>query len=404
MSRFNKKNTRKTFNYFITLLILIIAAEILVFLLVKKEYFLSRLPTFNNSFQQSISQKSCQDIPETVSKYQCWEELLELILKEKGIKDAFLVFDDLYRTERQFASGCHGYAHRLGEITYQLLIKGQDFDFPPQTAYCGYGFYHGLTELLIQTKGPKEAGKLCDSKKSEITQVLYDACYHGIGHGALSQTAQSDVWGNPQEMVNSALNLCQEATNDSIQKSRCASGAFMELGNNFSEGKLQLTSLRNDPLSICRQQQDFGKMDCYTQMNGVLNSVAGGRLKESAKFVEAIDEDKYAIEAIITLAAPTIDITNPDYTDDIQVCRNLQKRLHLPCIKGLVLGFMLRGQPGIEYEQAIKFCKLSTFSEDERESCNELLLRHSSEMYSKDTMKIICSQVESQHKQFYCSS
>ena len=351
----------------------------------------------------NISIAYCDKFQNLGSKQQCWEDLLSSTVKKTGISDAFLIFDNLYKTEPQFASGCHGYAHRLGEETYQLLIKGRDFDFPPQTAYCGYGFYHGLTEPLLQKNGIKTAGQFCDSKKSQITQILYDACYHGIGHGALSLTAKDkNMWGNAQKMINSALTLCIESTSNPIQRSRCASGVFMELGNNYNQ--LNLIINMKDPLAICREQQEFGKMDCYTQMNGVLNMIAGGKLRESAKFVEAIEEDKYAIEAIITLAAPTVDITKADFTEDINICRDLQSRLRLPCIKGFVLAFLLKGLPGVEYEQAIDFCKTPAFSEDERESCNELLLRHSSEMYSASTMKIICDKVQSQHKENYCNN
>lgn len=347
-----------------------------------------------------VSLKECTN---SANKSICWEEMLDKALKNKGLKSAFIIFDDLYKNEPSFVSGCHSYAHTLGTAAYKILIEGNDLDFPPQTAYCGYGFYHGLTELLLQTSGPRETAKLCDSKKSQITQVLYDACYHGIGHGALSQTARNaDAWGNPQKMINLALNTCIDATIDPIQRSRCASGVFMELGNNYSEGKLQLSSIKDDPLLICRQQQDFGKMDCYTQMNGVLNMIAGRKLKESAKFIEAIDEDKYAVEAIITLAAPTIDITKTDYTDDILVCRSLQERLQLPCIKGLVLGFMLRGRPGIEYQQAINFCNLSILSDEEKNSCFDLILTHSKQAYTADKVNTICSKVDSRYKKNYC--
>lgn len=393
------KNFQKVPNKLTVIIILLIMLAIVV------EVFIlggTKGSTLQNILvNKSISKENCKAVSGGTNKQQCWEDLLDATLKEKGIKDAFLIFDDLYKNEPQFVADCHGFTHKLGEAAYKLLIEGKDLDFPPQTAYCGYGFYHGLTELLLQTKGVKEASRLCDSKKSQITQVLYDACYHGIGHGALSSTARDkNIWGDAQKMINSALNLCREATDDSTEQSRCASGVFMELGNNY--GQLNLTPNKDDPLSICRAQQEFGKMDCYTQMNGVLNSIAGGKLKEAAKFVEDIDEDKYAIEAMITVAAPDIDITKKDHTDDIIICRSLQERLHLPCIKGLVLGFMLKGQPGIEYEQAINFCKSTILSEDEKQSCFDLLLKHSSEMYPSDTLGIICQKVDSRYKKNYC--
>lgn len=393
------------FKNLINLILLIIVIEFVVLSISffsKNSHFVN-LFNFRKSNTNLTVTNQCNEFQDFVAKQQCWQDLLDSTLKRSGIENAFLVFDDLYKTEPQFASGCHGYAHKLGEATYQLVMQGKDFDFPPQTAYCGYGFYHGLTELLLQTKGIKEAANLCDSKKSQITQVLYDACYHGIGHGALSSTAKdSKLWGDVQKMIDFALRLCQEATPDTTQKSRCASGVFMELGNYYNEGKLQLASLRDDPLSICRQQQEFGKMDCYTQMNGVLNLIAKGNLKESAKFVEDIEEDKYAIEAIITLAAPTIDITKKVYIDDLATCRDLQKRLHLPCIKGLALGFMLRGQPGVEYEDTINFCNSAPLSEEEKDACFDLILRHSKETYSPDIINNICRKIDSRYKKSFC--
>lgn len=353
----------------------------------------------------SNSDNKCEDTLSNSNRQQCWEDLLEKSLKQNGIKEAFVIFDNLYRNEPEFVSTCHDYAHILGASAYKILIEGDDLDFPPQTAFCGYGFYHGLTEQLLQTNGAKGAAKLCDSKKSQIAPVLYDACYHGIGHGALSQTAKyKEIWGNIQKMIDVALNTCKMATDDLIERSRCASGVFMELGNDYIEGQLKLISIKNDPLSICRNQQEFTKMDCYTQMNGVLNMIAGGKLNKSARFVEDIDEDKYAIEAIITLAVPAIDITKNDYTDDIEVCRSLQKRLHLPCIQGLALGFILKGQPGIEYEKTIDFCNSIILYEEEKQSCFNLLLRYSKHAYTVDKVSTICSKVEPRYKKDYCLS
>jgi hypothetical protein len=383
------------------ILVLLIIIELLLFLTINKDFQLKMNNLFRiNQQVQPVNLTACDNFS---NKQRCWEDALESTLKNQGIKEAFLVFENLYKTEPTFAGGCHGNAHRLGEVTYQLLIDGQKIDFPSQTAFCGYGFYHGLTELLIQTKGPKEAGLLCDSKKSEITRVLYDACYHGIGHGALSSSAkEAQIWGNAEKMVSYALNLCDQSTTDPIEKSRCASGIFMELSDDYSNGQLKLADIQDDPLALCRKQQEFGKMDCYTQLNGVLTMIAGGNFIKAAKFVEAIPEDKYAVEAIITIAAPTLNINKTDFTEDIQNCRSIQERLHLYCIKGLALAFLLNGTPGVEYEQAISFCQLSTLTLEEKESCHELLLRHSSEMYPLETMKIICSRVGQEYQKNYC--
>ena len=351
-----------------------------------------------NFTQETLA--GCQTIEHLNSnKPQCWEDLIDSSLKSGGIEQAFEIFETLYASEPEFAGGCHAYAHKLGEATYQLLIIGKDFYFPEQTAFCGYGFYHGLTETLIKTKGSKEAAKLCDLKKLQITQVLYDACYHGIGHGVLSSTAQdTNVWGNVQKMINFALDQCIKATNDPIQRSRCAAGVFMELGNDYSEGKLQTASIRNDPLAICRQQQEFGKLDCYTQMYGVLNQIAAGQLKESAKFIEAIDEDNYAIEAIITLAATSLNIDKKDLSEDISTCRSLQKRLHLPCIKGFSLAYMLKGTPGKEYQDAIEFCSNHSLSDDEKSACFELILKHSKSRYSSEKLQEIYREIKKRSK------
>jgi hypothetical protein len=381
----------KSSNYLLIILAVIVIFEVIAIFLNKPG---------SNSVNQLASR--CQSTLNNLPKQKCWEELLESTLKEKGVEDAFLVFDNLYKTEPQFASDCHGYTHTLGAATYQLLIKGKEFYFPPQTAYCGYGFYHGLTELLLQTSGPKGAAKLCDSKKSQITQVLYDACYHGIGHGALSQTARNaDAWGNPQKMIDLALNTCIDATSDPIQRSRCASGVFMELGNNYIEGKLQLVSIKDDPLLICRQQQDFGKLDCYTQMYGVLSQVSEGNLSKAAKFIETIPEDKYAVDSMIDLGGAMVNI-HGEQNGNISICRNLQARLHLPCIQGIVLAFLLKGQPGIEYERAINFCNSSILSGQEKQSCFNLLLRHSKQGYTVDKVNTICSKVDSRYKKDYC--
>jgi len=235
---------------------------------------------------------------------QCWDDQIDAALKDQGLAESFRLVSQLYQAEPLFTSDCHGYVHKLGESTYFSYKKGEQINLPPETAYCGYGFYHGFMEKLLTDGGHiVDAGHFCDYAAQRVTTVLADACYHGAGHGAMAlSTADPALWSKPGALVSKSTKICNQLSGDEIKISRCNSGVFMEIANYFIGGEYKLEPDSNDPLGICLSQPDDLKMDCYTQMYAVLRKISGNNFQKAVVFVERIKGDRYAEESIQTLA------------------------------------------------------------------------------------------------------
>lgn len=355
----------------------------------------------SKDYDKNLKNK-CQNLKDNISKTQCWNNLFDITLEREGLEASFKLLDNLFQEEPNFASDCHGFAHKLGEKAYHHFLGNISFNLSDKTAYCGYGFYHGFMETLLKSSGDiKQASKFCKYVKSQLPQSLADACLHGIGHGAI-QADDQRLWGNEQAIIDSALQICHQVAGDATQLSRCASGVFMELGTLYTGNKYKLILNPKDPLKICRQQSLEVKLDCYTQMNGAINWLTKGDLSQGAKYVEQIPEDRLATEAIETLTATAVNIKNSAFNGYISICRNLQPRLHLFCIKGLALAFMLRGSPDQEYKQASQFCNLSILTDSEKRACFDLVIKFAHDSYEAEKMTQVCSEIDQTYRGADC--
>ncbi len=347
-------------------------------------------------------QISCKLKPDQA---RCWAETIDSILEKQGLEMAFKKVEELYSAEPKFAADCHGFVHKLGETAYTLYSQGRGVPFSTVSSYCGYGFYHGFMEnLFVYTNDMIQAGNFCNLVYEKQNIVSGDACYHGLGHGA-EAVAVSDpsVWGNPRQMFSEALAVCGTASReDPIRFSRCASGVFMEASVYYSQGIYQLTLDKKDPFSLCRIQEDKVKMACYTQLYPVLKVLADGNLAKAASFVEQIKEDNYAMEAMETLSGSMMNVQAEYHKQDIAICRGIQDRLRLRCIKGLALGFLLNGSPGKEFVQTSEFCLRSGMKEDEIKACYDITLRHLSGLYSGIQVQQYCNIIPLDYRNDVC--
>ena len=289
----------------------------------------------------------------------------------------------------------------LGETAYERYLETGAFPIQPEVTYCGYGFYHGFMSKLLAAPGaPALARELCGRVASALPPILIDACYHGVGHGALSVAAGIPA-DDVQDAIDRALNLCSSSADSEPHYLRCASGAFMQFAVYVTEGEPGFGVDPDDPLALCRRHREREKNDCYTQMQVVLNWLTGNDLARAARYVEGIPEDGYAIEAIQTLAGSPAHRT-VDAAAEVHTCRGLQERLRLPCIQGLALRFLLGGTPGSEYRDAILFCRSAPLADPERAACFSLVQKHVSAAYPPQTLRAICRMVDPDYRTERC--
>lgn len=135
-------------------------------------------------------------------------------------------------------TGCHDYAHRVGDIAYyNLYIFNPDsvtFTYPLESMVCDYGFYHGFYEHFFQEHPePSYIIDTCSALPSgpeAYQRVIRQTCFHGAGHGLV--LAQVDElphkdWGNIHAFADGPLSACAQLTGLRPDEfDRCPLGVF----------------------------------------------------------------------------------------------------------------------------------------------------------------------------------
>ncbi|MDP3778760.1 MAG: hypothetical protein Q8R30_01770 [bacterium] len=348
---------------------------------------------------------------------QCWDWLLADTLKEKGLNAALDFFANLYRTDARFASsGCHWYAHRLGEEFYaQTHLRYADLiqasGLPPETYYCGFGFFHGwLEHMFRETQDWNNAKVVCDNLDKELSGAILRIrlnCYHAMGHGAVVPPLSSKTWGNPNAVIEPALRLCNSISADPAEIRECIQGGFNVLADWMWRGEYGLKRpLSSAPLRFC-ESEEFTydeRLSCYYEMAMHLNDVGDNDLSRMAAFAQEVKDNETAGTIMDVVAAGVLSsgIINDDYTKYVNVCHQVQERLRLRCIGGLSGGFMAYGEPQKEYVKALAFCALKELREDERALCYKNSIRTFKGSYSKDKVGQICALIDETYR-IFCS-
>jgi len=340
-------------------------------------------------------------------KLKCWEDMIDSTLKDKGLSKAFELLAILYQKERQFASSCHDFVHKLGAKAYQLFSQEKDFELSDKSSYCGYGFYHGFMETLLQTTADmNQARKFCEYADTQLKKTTSDAkgaCFHGIGHGAVDGS-DPRYWGNAQAMIKPALELCEKVSDDENPPPRygklfrCASGVFNGLEILASSNQYKLSLNRGDPFWICRNQPDKYKEACFMQFIVALLNVTGNDFIESAKIIDSIKEDEYALPTLQSLVVELPHQGKIDYKETLSYCRNLPVRFRETCVYSFAEGFMKYGPPQKEYVEALKFCKSFLLTDQEKQACLKRILSLLRIWYTAEKSKEICQGVDEKYR------
>ena len=188
------------------------------------------------------------------NKKQCWESAMVDILNKKGLASAFDYVADLYDKEPEFAKDCHSYTHVLGQSAYEQFYESKNLEMSPKTAYCGYGFYHGFMETLMQSgKSHVEAKEFCelvDEKLAGYTDKTLTSCYHGIGHGIVDGS-DPRAWGDAEAVIAPGLLICGKISDDSVIKYSCATGVFNSLAIALNFNQYNLKPDTDNPYASC---------------------------------------------------------------------------------------------------------------------------------------------------------
>ena len=353
------------------------------------------------------AKNECQNLMPHSKKLQCWEDLIDSVLKHQGIDQAFEIVQKLYTTEPVFASNCHSYVHTIGEKAYRSFSSHQNFTLSPKTSYCGYGFYHAFMESLLLDGGDlNKARQFCDYVDKKMSGSIADAkgaCYHGIGHGTADNHDQK-YWHTEQALVTPGLKLCEKVAPDDVLLDRCSSGVFNVLAIAYTSNRVKLDP--PDPLQFCRQfTSSIYKKTCFEEMNTALISLSQGNFATAVGFTQGIADPAYAHFATRSLAGAVgmSRVSQNDFSKEIKVCQSLKDPLNLSCFNGFVGGLIEGGQPNTQHIKALKFCQNSSLKENEQAACFKEAFRMLSVYYTAEEYKQMCKEMVEKYKNFCIS-
>ncbi len=334
----------------------------------------------------------------------CWAAEIETVLSQKGFDAAFARFDELYSRDAVFVANCHDMTHLIGEAAYRQFVETGKGITSDKTALCGYGFFHGFIETMLQTQESYDtAVRFCAEIQAELSKTIASpnaiyACYHGIGHGTFDALPQR-IWGNDREMVRQALATCREVTvgKDEILYKQCATGVFNSLANAYSVQLYTLQYDTQDPDKICREQEnEMLQRACYAEvMLGYLR-VYFPTLSpdELIQKVTALTHPVGGPMTMFTLVATSMntDVQSMDFTAWKQRCLSVPENFRSACVEGVAEGLIGWGKPGSEYIQALQWCS-TVAKTTQRAVCYEYVLPRLDTLYSREKTAEICSTV-----------
>ncbi len=336
---------------------------------------------FNSAQVSTFAATDCSKIKEISDKAKCWNNELAETLKSKGLDEAFNIFVKLHNSEPEVPKSCHGWTHTLGKAAFDLYNQDKNLILRKEVSYCGYGFFHGFMERLIQSTGNiQQARDFCDYASKQLKREArgtYSNCVHGMGHGAVD-VDNTALWGNFQALTDSGIKRCELFFTESEELGLCLDGVFNAMGQISlnRENNLQLNT--QDIYSVCRTQKNKYKLYCYSQFTGLMDEETHKNFK---KAVQMIKNEHLPIEIAIQvykkLSADIMqfDIVNESQEENVKNCRSLPKTLYEACMFGLSTGFISHGEPGKEYIKALEFCGANYLNDNEKDICYKPILQ-----------------------------
>ncbi len=362
--------------------------------------------TYSARFSAMRIIAQCSHLPSN-TKALCYTEHINEVLNHRGLKSALDLVAASYAVDPDVNGFCHSNMHDLGIAAYKEFAATNKIDLSPSASYCGYGFYHGFINAMMNDTGSlKQAVAFCSYVGKTLggeQSYAEGSCYHGIGHGITDGTDVS-AWGDMQKIAAPGLAICQQfASNDEFE-ARCASGVFNAIDVMYFDSKYKLDA-HNDPYALCRTASYDAneKRSCYDQMNVIVAQISGHDMARTLVYAEAIQDPVYRHIAVQSnagrvYAAPPY----PEYPAAIAICNALSLDDRRPCMIGLIDGFMEFGLPGKEYERALSFCGQSQLSKDQTADCYKQVTVYAQGIYSPALQQRICSQIPASYRPALC--
>lgn len=334
----------------------------------------------------------------------CWGAYLAERISKNGLREGFLLLKNLYEEEPVIRPVCHQIALRIGEYTYEKIPDPADLVVSPETVFCNYGFYQQYpASLLLATKNIESAKLFCERVGKELGDAVPDAgaeCFRGIGHSLpfISGGKGDDAL----QMANFAVGTCKKIALKKRDYQYCLSGSFNRLGMAEVRKVGGLSINDKNPLALCEEFEDEVKVFCYRNFEYTGLSLvdktdiatAFSQIRELYKEKPESGISSSVFNLGYDMARKAI-AGQSDFTEEAVSCAKLPFPYSKDCVDGVSVGIAKNGEPDMQYEALISFCRnaLSRMSIMKPVDCPSLYARqYLMGIYSISTAKTACAE------------
>ncbi|MEK7505585.1 MAG: hypothetical protein AAB597_01675 [Patescibacteria group bacterium] len=311
----------------------------------------------------------------------CWLQIVFERLRNDGIASAYETFGRLYDSYPLFgASGCHQHAHKVGDTAYYELFVAagrrdiEGMDFPQSATSCGYGFFHGFIEHLIQDHpSPAYVTTACEYLRGKYSGTMRDIgtiCYHASGHGftlAQVDTLPKTEWGKLPGFIARPLAQCEDLP---FAKERevedCREGVFNVIADWMTGNEYGLRFDYEHPFDTCADTPIRAAYACYYELGQKLEPVIKDNPLVAERLVAPIEDKGLRETAFGVMVAGMMQRKVPlgEEKKILDSCLKIgDQALFRVCILSLANGMMEHGSPGKEYQRVLFVCSDSRLEE-----------------------------------------
>lgn len=214
--------------------------------------------------------------------FHCWRKRMETVTRELGPIAAMSDLRSLYTRHGVVVAECHQLAHAVGNSAFARYGDVAEA-FTHGDPFCWSGYYHGVMETAVPTKGREgflaEADTVCAQiPGKERYGFDYYNCVHGLGHGLMA-TERNELF--------LALRDCDALSGGWEQRS-CYGGVFME---NIMNGHKRLNAFLkpDDLLYPCNAVDERYKEECYKMQTSYMLAQNGGDFRNTFELCAKAD-------------------------------------------------------------------------------------------------------------------
>lgn len=333
--------------------------------------------------------ESCLDRGDASAEYiqaACWVTEFEQLVDEGGMNLVFETFNEYMNNDALFKRNCHDIMHFVGDIAYAEYRDHGTLIDRPETAYCGYGFYHGFIERMIAEHGSYEGSRaycdaLAESDKFLNTTLAGDAasaCRHGFGH-AVFDSLDGTLYGDDLAMTDTSLNACEAIFPDDVAQAECATGVTNALSIAYTRNYYELSFPEEDPLQVCAGMRELYQSGCYLDV-GVFYVVNNDLSYDEAIAFFEKEVPGHAFPRVIkAFAADNVqwrtEYEYQDIKEEADRCFAFtDTHVVNECMYGIHLGIYKKNEPQTNQQESQKVCDLYTDTH-KRSVCEENILR-----------------------------